>query len=81
MRLGRGERLARPRARLELTSVPRLYYLRSVALGSGTYQSLLVRDDLAEAAAVKVETGKAGRGDVLTVDLRAGGGFIARLSP
>jgi alpha-glucosidase len=50
-------------------------------LGARRYRSLLVRDDPAEAAAVKVETGTVQRGDALAVDLRAGGGFIARLSP
>jgi alpha-glucosidase len=50
-------------------------------LGGGAYRSLLVRDDPAEAAAVKVETGTTRRGDVLTAELRAGGGFIARLNP
>jgi alpha-glucosidase len=50
-------------------------------LGARAYRSLLVRDDAAEAAAVKVETGTVRRGDALAVDLRPGGGFIARLSP
>jgi alpha-glucosidase len=50
-------------------------------LGARAYRSLLVRDDPAETAAVKIETGTVRRGDALAVDLRAGGGFIARLSP
>jgi alpha-glucosidase len=49
-------------------------------LGDGAYRSLLARDDLVEAAAVRVESGTVRRGDVLTVELRAGGGFLARLA-
>jgi alpha-glucosidase len=45
------------------------------------YRSLLARDVPTDAAAVKVETGTARRGDVLVAELRAGGGFIARLTP
>jgi len=50
-------------------------------LGRGGYRTLVARDDPAEAAAVKVETGTARRGDVLTVELRPAGGFLARLTP
>lgn len=50
-------------------------------LGRAAYRMLLARDDPAEAAAVKVETGTARRGDALTVELRAAGGFLARLTP
>jgi alpha-glucosidase len=50
-------------------------------LGREGYRTLAARDDPAEAAAVKVETGAARRGDVLTVELRAAGGFLARLTP
>lgn len=48
-------------------------------LGAGPYEVLAVRDDLAEPAAVKLGTSTVRRGDVLAVDLRAGGGFVARL--
>jgi alpha-glucosidase len=49
-------------------------------LGRGTHSALLVRDDRDDAAAVKVESTSMGRGDLLHVDLRAGGGFIGRFS-
>ena len=56
--------------RVDLTFVP-----------DRAHRSLLVRDDPAEAAAVKVETGTARRGDQITLSLRSGGGFLAHLTP
>jgi alpha-glucosidase len=44
---------------------------------AGNYQATLVRD-AAEAAAVKVEHLTLGRADSLAIDLRSGGGFLAR---
>ena len=49
-------------------------------LGRGARQALLVRDEMENPAAVRVETATLGRSDTLKVELRAGGGFIARLS-
>jgi alpha-glucosidase len=49
-------------------------------LGGGAYQALLVRDHSTDPAAVRVEDGAARRGEVVTIDLRDGGGFIARYS-
>jgi alpha-glucosidase len=49
-------------------------------LGPGDYQGLEVRDRADEAAAVRVGTTKARRGDTLTIDLRSGGGFVARFA-
>jgi alpha-glucosidase len=49
-------------------------------LGSGKYQALLARDQTNEAAAVKVENATLSRSDALTVELRGGGGFIARFT-
>jgi alpha-glucosidase len=49
-------------------------------LGRGTYRTLLVRDGKDDAAAVKVEETTKERGDSLAIDLRVGGGFIARFS-
>jgi alpha-glucosidase len=60
---------------------PRTLRVELPFLDEGEYRSLLVRDDAADPAAVKVEKGAARRGDVLTVELRGGGGFVARLSP
>jgi hypothetical protein len=47
-------------------------------LGSGKYQALMARDQQDEAAAVKIENATASRGDALSIELRAGGGFIGR---
>lgn len=49
-------------------------------LGGGRYEALVVRDNMDDPAAVKVETINVRRGDVFDVDLRAGGGFIARIA-
>jgi alpha-glucosidase len=49
-------------------------------LGAGKYQVTLARDQQDDAAAVKIENAAVGRGDSLTVELRAGGGFIARFA-
>ncbi|HZB43935.1 MAG TPA: glycoside hydrolase family 97 catalytic domain-containing protein [Pyrinomonadaceae bacterium] len=47
-------------------------------LGGGKHQALLVRDNMDEAAAVEIENTTAVKNDALTIELRAGGGFIAR---
>ncbi len=47
-------------------------------LAPGDHQSLIVRDRPGESAAVKVETTTVFQGDPLAIDLRAGGGFVAR---
>jgi alpha-glucosidase len=49
-------------------------------LGRGTHSALLVRDNLDDPAAVKVASAKMASGDSVNVDLRPGGGFIARFS-
>jgi alpha-glucosidase len=59
---------------------PRSLRLNLSFLGEGTYESLAARDDPAEPAAVKLDSGTVRRGDALTVALRAGGGFLARLT-
>jgi alpha-glucosidase len=48
-------------------------------LDGGAHQALVVRDREDEPAAVVVETKTVRRDESLTIDLRAGGGFIARL--
>jgi alpha-glucosidase len=48
-------------------------------LGGGTHQALVVRDREDDPAAVIVETAAVRREDTLKIDLRAGGGFIARM--
>jgi hypothetical protein len=48
-------------------------------LGSGEYSATLVRDDLAEPAAVHVERAQpANRTTTLEIELRPAGGFIGR---
>jgi alpha-glucosidase len=47
-------------------------------LGAGKYEATLVRDQMDEAAAVKLESLAISRPDALTIRMRAGGGFVAR---
>ena len=49
-------------------------------LGEGDYRAQLVRDHPTDPAAVRVEDGKARRGDAVTIEMGNGGGFIARYS-
>jgi len=49
-------------------------------LGRGPYELVLARDNANEAAAVDVERRDAGSAESLTIVMRAGGGFVARLS-
>jgi alpha-glucosidase len=49
-------------------------------LDRGKYQAMLVRDRQDDAAAVKLEQTTVTAGDAMTIELRAGGGFIARFS-
>jgi alpha-glucosidase len=49
-------------------------------LGDGKYTALMIRDRKGEPAAVRVEETTARRGETLTIDLSAGGGFVARFS-
>jgi len=50
-------------------------------LGPATYRATLVRDDPDAAAAERVERASLSRQRSLTITMRAGGGFIARLVP
>jgi alpha-glucosidase len=50
-------------------------------LAEGEHRALLVRDDGSDAAALTVDNTTLKRGDLLAIDLREGGGFIARFSP
>jgi alpha-glucosidase len=50
-------------------------------LGRGRYSSLIARDDPANAAAVRVERGEVRAQDTIAIELREGGGFVARLTP
>jgi alpha-glucosidase len=47
-------------------------------LGDGEHEATLVRDDPKDDAAVTIETGSRTRADTLTIELRAGGGFVGR---
>jgi len=49
-------------------------------LGDGTYRALFIRDQKDNPAAVQVEHGTQKRGDMLTIELSAGGGFVGRFS-
>jgi alpha-glucosidase len=48
-------------------------------LSSGKYRATIVRDQMDEAAAVKIERHSISRDDPLTIRMRSGGGFVARL--
>ena len=50
-------------------------------LGKGRYDALVVRDNPDDAAAVTVAKATMTSATPLTVDLRAAGGFITRLTP
>jgi alpha-glucosidase len=49
-------------------------------LGDGAYRAVLVRDSRDGPAAVRKESAVVKRGDTLAIDLREGGGFLARFS-
>ena len=49
--------------------------------GRGRFTALMARDDPADAAAMKIDRAAVSARDTLTIDLRDGGGFVARLSP
>ena len=57
---------------------PKTIKIPLVFLGHGKHKSMLVRDNLEDAAAVNIEQSSAIRTDVLAINLRAGGGFIGR---
>jgi alpha-glucosidase len=48
-------------------------------LGRGRHEALLVRDVAEDPAAVRVERARLARGASLRAELRAGGGFLARV--
>src|SRR5262245_26667987 len=54
--------------------------IRLAFLGRGIYQATLARDWKDDAAAITIGNASVGRSDWLTIDLRAGGGFIARFT-
>jgi len=49
-------------------------------LGPGEYHATMVRDRRNDAASVTVEPARVDRSDALTVELRAGGGFVGKFS-
>ena len=49
-------------------------------LGKEKYGAVLVRDDLDNPAAVKIDSSKVSRGDQLKIDMRVGGGFVAQFN-
>ena len=54
--------------------------IRLAFLGRGKYQATLARDWNDEAAAITIGNASVGRNDSLTIELRAGGGFIGRFA-
>jgi alpha-glucosidase len=50
-------------------------------LRAGEHRAMVVRDHADDAEAVRVENTTARRGESMTIELREGGGFIARLTP
>jgi len=61
-------------------AAPQTISVKPVFLGSGTYQGLLVHDQMDEPAAVRIEKQKVNRTSTLPIQLRPGGGFVARFS-
>jgi alpha-glucosidase len=57
---------------------PRSLRVPATFLGAGAYRASLVRDRPDDPAAEAIETATVTRDDVLAIDLRAGGGFVAR---
>ena len=49
-------------------------------LGDGEYKASLVRDDMQNDAAVKLEDATVNRGDSLAIEMRNGGGFVGRFT-
>jgi len=49
-------------------------------LGSGNYEAMVVRDDQGNAAAVRIEKTTLHQRDSIRIDMRRGGGSIARFS-
>jgi alpha-glucosidase len=50
-------------------------------LGAGPFQATLVHDDAPDGSTVKIEHSAMQSSDVLTLDLRAGGGFVGQFMP
>lgn len=57
---------------------PRTLRVPLTFLGPGEYQSFVARDREDDRAAVRIDEAIARRGDTATIDLSAGGGFVAR---
>jgi alpha-glucosidase len=49
-------------------------------LGQGQYRAMLIRDDKDNDAALQIENETLNQKDTLSVDLRAGGGFVGRFA-
>jgi alpha-glucosidase len=59
---------------------PRTLKVTLSFLADGPYQAVLIRDQQDKPDAVQIENTIAKRGDVLTIDMPHGGGFIGRFS-
>ena len=49
-------------------------------LGAGDYRATLVRDNLVDTAAVRIENATMNSGNTLTIEMREGGGFVGRFT-
>lgn len=49
-------------------------------LGAGDYRATLVRDNLVDTAAVRIENATVNSGNTLTIEMREGGGFVGRFT-
>ncbi len=49
-------------------------------LGAGDYRATLVRDNLVDTAAVRIENATMNSGHTLTIEMREGGGFVGRFT-
>jgi alpha-glucosidase len=59
---------------------PRSVTIPLAFLGNGKYEALLVRDRMENPAALTLERSTVTKGNGLTIEMRAGGGFIGRFA-
>jgi len=60
-------------------SGPRSLRIAPTFLGAGRYDATIARDDAGDPALMKMETRTLGADNLLTIEMRDGGGFLARL--
>ena len=79
-RCSRAERAARGSWRRCAVTAAKTIQVPLSFLGAGQYQSTLVRDAAADGSTVVVEPGSYSQKETITLELRAGGGFVGRFS-